>query len=195
VFDRLIEEFTVRGRLGVVVLAAVVPVLAGCTSTVAGTAVGQRVPPADPAMVRWVDNFCGVANYLVASGSLTVAPVDSADPAVVKQSFSGSLGRVVDVLNVALHDLDALTPAPVSSADTVVELITEPLGEARDKFTSAKAALDAANTLTVDVFSTLTKDITDATKVMGDAVSRLGVVSLPEELKRAVPQAANCAPR
>ena len=183
-----------RGRLWVVALATV-PVLAGCTGSVEGTPVGRPVAPADPGLVRWVDNFCGVANYLVASGSFTVAPADATDPADVKQSFSSSLGRVVDVLNVAVHDLEELTPAPVSSADAVIELVAEPLGKARDKFVSAKASVDGADPLTPAVFESVSKDVVDATKVMGDAVGRLALVSLPEEMKSAVPQAPNCAKR
>lgn len=198
VFHRLIGGATVRGRLGVVVLAAVVPVLAGCTSTLAGTPVGQDVPPSTPAdasVVRWVDDFCGVANYLVASGSLGVDVTAATDPAEVKKSFSSSLGRAVDVLNVVVHDLERLTPAPVSSADAVIELIAEPLGKARDKFASAKSAVDGADPLTAEVFGAVTKDIVDATAVMTDAVDKLALISLPEEMKRAVPDAPNCAKR
>ncbi|WP_106618355.1 hypothetical protein [Saccharothrix carnea] len=176
-------------------------VLVGLVTGCAVPVAGQPAPGptssaagAEPEVVRWVNNFCGVAKYMVASGGVSFDQTQAqADPVQAKKSVSDSLGRVVDVLNVVLHDLDELTPAPVPAADTAVEVISEPLTRARDKFASAKSAVDAAPEMTVDLFSTVIQDMTEAVTVMNEAVEKMAVVSLPDEFRDAADQAENCA--
>ncbi|WP_147455235.1 hypothetical protein [Saccharothrix australiensis] len=168
---------------------------AGCATPVAGKPVAAptttTTAAAAPEVVRWMDNFCGVANFLVASGGVQLDRTP-ADPVAAKKSVSDALGRVVDVLNVAVHDLGELTPAPVPAADTAVEVLVEPLSRARDKFVSAKSTVDGAAELTSDVFNSIAQDLTEAVTVMNDAVEKMSVVSLPEEFTDAADQAANC---
>lgn len=180
------------------VVAAVALVgLTGCAVPVAGKPVSGPTSSAAAAsseVVRWMNNFCGVAKYMVASGGVAFDQnQDPADPAAAKKSVSDSLGRVVDVLDVVLHDLDELTPAPTSAADTAVEIISEPLVRARDKFVSAKSTVDGAPELTTDVYSTVIQDMTEAVTVMNEAVEKMSVVSLPDEFRDAAGQAENCA--
>lgn len=168
--------------------------LTGCAVPVAGEPTPgptSAVAAAKPEVVRWMDNFCAVANYMVASGGVKLDEPRT-DPAAAKKSVSDSLGRVVDVLNVVLHDLDGLTPAPSPAADTAVEVISEPLTRARDKFVSAKSTVDAAPELTTDVFSAVMQDMTEAVTVMNEAVEKMAVVSLPDEFRAAAGQAENC---
>lgn len=168
--------------------------LTGCAAPVEGQAIAgptSSVAAAKPEVVRWMDNYCAMANYLVASGGVTLDQ-NATDPAAAKKSVSDSLGRVVDVLDVALHDLDALTPAPTPAADTAVEVVIDPLSRARDKFVSAKATVDAAPEMTPDVFSAVLRDMTEAVTVMEEAVEKIGVVSLPDEYRDAADQADNC---
>ncbi|ONI89216.1 hypothetical protein ALI22I_17120 [Saccharothrix sp. ALI-22-I] len=177
------------------VVAAVALVgLTGCAAPVAGRPMPgptSSAASAKPEVVRWMNNFCAVADYMIASGGVTFDQ-NQTDPAAAKKSVSDNLGRVVDVLNVVLHDLDELTPAPTPAADTAVEIITEPLTRARDKFVSAKSTVDDAPELTTDVFSTVIQDMTEAVTVMQEAVEKMTVVSLPEEFRDAAAQAENC---
>ncbi|XVS62614.1 hypothetical protein ACQPYE_30750 [Actinosynnema sp. CA-299493] len=159
---------------------------AGPVSSVSGT------NGAEPEVVRWMNNFCGVAKYMVASGGVSFDQTQT-DPVEAKKAVGDSLGRVIDVLDVVLHDLDELTPAPSPAADTAVEVISEPLTRARDKFVSAKSTVDAAAEMTTDVFSTVIQDMTEAVTVMNEAVEKMGVVSLPDEFRDAAGQAENCA--
>ncbi|WP_158851632.1 hypothetical protein [Saccharothrix deserti] len=168
--------------------------LTGCAVPVAGKPTPgptSSAAGAKPEVVRWMNNFCGVAQYMVASGGVTFDQ-NQTDPAAAKKSISDNLGRVVDVLDVVLHDLDELTPAPTPAADTAVEIISEPLTRARDKFVSAKSTVDGAPELTADVFSTVIQDMTEAVTVMNEAVEKMGVVSLPDEFRDAAAQAENC---
>ncbi|MFD7658122.1 hypothetical protein ACFV4N_29465 [Actinosynnema sp. NPDC059797] len=176
------------------VLALAVLGLAGCGTPVAGKAVPGAAPAAEPdaGVVRWVNNFCAVAEYMVASGGVQFQPPEG-DPAEAKKAVSESLGRVVDVLDVVLHDLGELTPAPEPAADAAVEVIVEPLGQARDKFAKAKSTVDGAPELSVEVYSSAIQDMTEAVTVMNDAVEKMGVVSLPEEYKDAAEHAENCS--
>ena len=170
--------------------------LTGCAVPVAGQPVPgptSSVAGAQPEVVRWVNNFCGVAKYMIASGGVQFDQPQQTDPAQAKKSTSESLGRVVDVLDVVLHDLGELTPAPSPAADTAVEVIVDPLTRARDKFVSAKSTVDAAPELTIDVFNTVIQDMTEAVTVMNEAVEKMAVVSLPDEFRDAAPQAENCA--
>jgi hypothetical protein len=163
--------------------------VAGCGTSVAGRAVPGETPAApDAGIVRWVNNFCAVADYMVASGG-----VQFDQTATGKEAVSESLGRVVGVLDVALHDLDELTPAPDPAADTAVEVIREPMGRARDEFAKAKSAVDNAPELTVEVYSAVIQDMTEAVSVMNEAVEKIGVVSLPDEFREAAEHAENCA--
>ncbi|WP_433262806.1 hypothetical protein ACQPZF_30500 [Actinosynnema sp. CS-041913] len=172
---------------------AVVLATAGCATPVAGRPVAGPVTTktSSPEVVRWMNNFCGVANYLVASGGVQVGEAP-ADPAAAKKSISDALGRVVDILDVAVHDLEELTPAPVTAADAAVEVIVEPLAKARDKFVSAKSTVDGAAELTTDVFSSVMQNMTEAVSVMNDAVEKMSVTSLPDEFTDAATQAENC---
>jgi phage I-like protein len=138
-----------------------------------------------------MNNFCGVARYMIASSGVSFDETQT-DPVEAKKSVSESLGRVVNVLDVVLHDLDELTPAPTPAADTAVEVISEPLTRARDKFVSAKSTVDAAPEMTTDVFSTVIQDMTEAVTVMNEAVEKMDVVSLPDEYRDAVGDAENC---
>ncbi|MFC6088464.1 hypothetical protein [Saccharothrix lopnurensis] len=175
------------------VVALAVFGVAGCGTPVAGRAVPGELPAApDTGVVRWVNNFCAVADYMIASGGVQFDP-PTGDPAQAKKAVSESLGRVVDVLNVVLHDLDELTPAPEPAADTAVEVIREPLGRARDEFAKAKSTVDGAPELTVEVYSSAIQDMTEAVAVMNDAVEKMGVVSLPDDYRDAAGHAENCA--
>ncbi|MGM1064943.1 hypothetical protein [Saccharothrix sp. Mg75] len=181
----------------VVAVALVGVGLTGCGSPVAGRAVpvaepSTTAPTPGPELVRWMNNYCGVANYMIASGGVQF-PQPEGDPAQLKKGLADSLGRVVDVLEVALHDLDELTPAPQPAADTAVEVISEPLGRARDKFVSAKSTVDGAPELTADVFSSVMQDLTEAVAVMNEGMEKLDVVSLPDEFVDAGEQAENCS--
>ncbi|QQQ74579.1 hypothetical protein IOD16_25935 [Saccharothrix sp. 6-C] len=179
------------------VVAVALVGLTGCAVPVAGQPTAgpvSSVPGTDagPEVVRWMNNFCGVAKYMVASGGVSFDQTQT-DPAAAKKSVSDSLGRVIDVLDVVLHDLDELTPAPSPAADTAVEVISEPLTRARDKFVSAKSTVDAAAEMTTDVFSTVIQDMTEAVTVMNEAVEKMDVVSLPDEFRDAAARAENCA--
>ncbi|WP_367137529.1 hypothetical protein [Saccharothrix sp. HUAS TT1] len=169
--------------------------LAGCATPVTGRPVAgptSAASGAEPEVVRWMNNFCGVAKYMIASGGVTFDQTQT-DPAAAKKSVGDSLGRVVSVLDVVLHDLDELTPAPTPAADTAVEVISEPLTRARDKFVSAKSTVDAAPEMTPDVFTAVIQDMTEAVTVMNEAVEKMGVVSLPDEFRDAADEAENCA--
>ncbi|WP_309116401.1 hypothetical protein [Saccharothrix sp.] len=173
--------------------ALVLATTAACATPVAGKPVAGQVTTAqaDAEVVRWMNNFCGVANYLGASGGFTLGTPPT-DPAEAKKSLSTSLGRVVDVLNVAVHDLDELTPAPVAAADTAVEVILEPLSKARDKFVLAKSTVDEAPELTLDIFGAVNQHLTEAVTMMNDGVEQVGLVSLPDDFREAADQAENC---
>ncbi|TQM84066.1 hypothetical protein FHX81_6504 [Saccharothrix saharensis] len=176
------------------VVAVALVGLTGCAVPVTGQPTAGPVSSggADAEVVRWVNNFCGVAKYMVASGGVQFDQTQT-DPAEAKKAISDSLGRVVDVLDVVLHDLGELTPAPNPAADTAVEVISEPLGRARDKFVSAKATVDDAPEMTTDIFSTVIQDMTEAVTVMNEAVEKMAVVSLPDDFRAAAGQAENCA--
>ncbi len=171
--------------------------LTGCAVPVAGQPTPgptSSAAGAKPEVVRWMNNFCGVAKYMIASGGVQFDQTQAqGDPAEAKKSISDSLGRVVDVLNVVLHDLDELTPAPAPAADTAVEVVSEPMTRARDKFVSAKSTVDAAPEMTVDIFNTVLQDMTEAVTVMNEAVEKMTVVSLPDDFRAAAGQAENCA--
>lgn len=177
------------------VVAVALVGLTGCAVPVTGQPTPgptSSVAGAEPEVVRWMNNFCGVAKYMIASGGVSFDQTQT-DPVEAKKSVSDSLGRVIDVLDVVLHDLDELTPAPTPAADTAVEVISEPLTRARDKFVSAKSTVDSAAELTTDVFSTVIQDMTEAVTVMNEAVEKMAVVSLPDEFRDAAGQAENCA--
>ncbi|MEU5693920.1 hypothetical protein [Actinosynnema sp. NPDC020468] len=179
-------------RWGILVVALLV--LSGCAVPVAGTPVAAPVTSgagADAELVRWMNNFCGVANYLVASGGVSTGE-PATDPAAAKKQLSEALGRVVDVLNVAVHDLGELTPAPAPAGDTAVQVTVEPLTKARDKLASAKSTVDGATGLTMDVYSTVLQNMTEAVGVMNEGVEKMTNVSLPPEFVAAGKEAANC---
>ncbi|MEV0679612.1 hypothetical protein AB0I60_24110 [Actinosynnema sp. NPDC050436] len=180
----------------VVAVLALALVTTGCATPVAGRPVAGPVQTraSSPEVVRWMNNFCGVANYMIASGGVQLDQPPN-DPAAAKKAISDALGRVVDVLNVAVHDLGELTPAPVTAADAAIEVIVEPLGRARDKFVSAKSTVDGATELTTDVFSAVMQSMTEAVSVMNEAVEKMSVVKLPDEFTEAGEQAENCKRR
>ncbi|MEV8442771.1 hypothetical protein AB0425_35785 [Actinosynnema sp. NPDC051121] len=176
-------------------LAVALVGLSGCAVPVAGQPTPgptSSAAGADLVVVRWMNNFCGVAKYMAASGGVQFDQTQT-DPAEAKKAVGESLGRVVDVLDVVLHDLGELTPAPTPAADTSVEIISEPLTRARDKFVSAKSTVDAAPEMTTDIYSTVIQDMTEAVTVMNEAVEKMGVVSLPDEYRAAAAQAENCS--
>ncbi|GAA3875816.1 hypothetical protein GCM10022243_45920 [Saccharothrix violaceirubra] len=171
-------------------------VLAGCSVPVPGTPVAEGraigVKKTYPeAVMLWMANWCGVADYLVASGQTEVAE-PAADPAVAKKQLSDQLGRLVDVLDVVLHDLGELTPAPAPAAETAVDIVTEHLTKARDKFAAAKEILDDADRLTDDVFASVTRNLGDATATMAEAVEKMNAITLPPDFVEAGKQTGNC---
>ncbi|GAA1350083.1 hypothetical protein GCM10009660_46270 [Catellatospora bangladeshensis] len=172
---------------------ALLLVTAACAAPVEGRPVAAPITTkaASGEVVRWMNNFCGIANYMIASGGVQVDQ-PPADPAAAKKAISDALGRVVDVLNVAVHDLEELTPAPVTAADAAVEVVVEPLSKARDKFVLAKSTVDGATEMTTDVFSSVMQNMTEAVSVMNEAVEKMSVVTLPDEFKEAATQAENC---
>ncbi|WP_199442711.1 hypothetical protein [Umezawaea beigongshangensis] len=190
-----------RARFAVLSLVVAGLVLsAGCATRVSGAplagvlATSTTSTPPEPAadVVTWANNFCAVANYLTSAGSLTVPAPTATDPAGMRLEMSANLGRVVGVLDVALHDLSTLVPGPVDGTDVVVRVVSEPLDEARSAFASAKSTIDAANPLTTEAIESAVGDQTRAVTAMQEGVSAYGTLTMPEEVRAAVPSAPNC---
>ncbi|GAA2688223.1 hypothetical protein GCM10010428_61860 [Actinosynnema pretiosum subsp. pretiosum] len=166
------------------------------TSTAASSASGQ--PPASSTgrmpleMVKWVDRFCGVAKYLIASGSVGSTEAPSGTPAEMKASISGSLGRLGGVLEVAVHDYEQLLPAPNAGTQQAVEVVLKPLKEARDEIVGAKKRLDEAPELTAELMTDVIGTMSGAVSTMVQAVEKINLTSLPSDYQEAAEQAENC---
>ncbi|WP_440902297.1 hypothetical protein [Actinosynnema sp.] len=181
----------------------------GCASRVDGSAVSATPastagtsasgqPPASSTgrmpleMVKWVDRFCGVAKYLIASGSVGTTEAPAGTPAEMKASISGSLGRLAGVLEVAVHDYEQLLPAPNAGTQQAVEVVLKPLKEAKDKIVGAKKRLDEAPELTSELMTDVLGTMSGAMSTMVQAIEKVNLTSLPADYREAAAQAENC---
>jgi hypothetical protein len=165
------------------VLCAAAVLLAGCVSTVAG------VPAADPAPaptegpgsdpVRWVDRVCG---GVLAFATPAVAVPDlsgSTDLAALKAAFSTYLGTVVTGAQQSGTQLGAVGRAPVAGGDEVVGRARDAMAKLQQDFTSAKAAVDAADPNNPDAFVAALGTVETTLNAVTAPDALAGIITLP----------------
>lgn len=177
--------------------------LGGCADTVGGaplpdpaapptsTSGSPQVDP-DSREAQWINGFCGVGKLLVTAAETQPQPRTSDDPAALKREFSEITGRLVNVLDAALTDLNRLPPAPVGGMDDVVGTMVEHMTAARDATGHAKSTVDAADPLTVEAYREAIDELGRGVASMQRALDFLRVVDLPDELVDAASAAPNC---
>jgi hypothetical protein len=200
---------TDNGSLGcvrrVLLLLAVCAGLGGCAQQVHGDALaGARAPAAstrsstpkvDPNSreAQWMNGFCGVGKLLVTAAETQPKPQVSSDPTVLKQEFSETVGRLVNVLDAALTDLKRLPTAPVGGLDDVVSTVSGHLTDARNAINHAKSTVDAAAELTPEVYGAAVDEFGRGVTSLQQATDFLKVVDLPDVMDRAATAAPNCS--
>jgi len=141
----------------------IVPVLLGACLLLAACAGGSPAAPtvtvtapstkptstgttADPAVLSWMDGFCGAIHGYRERTNREAQPAKPVPNSVVEaqHALSAALGGMVARLGEVIDKLTALPPAPVPLAETVRAAFVKKYATARDRAASAKADLDRA---------------------------------------------------
>jgi hypothetical protein len=141
----------------------IVPVLLGACLLLAACAGGSPAAPtvtvtapspkptstgttADPAVLSWMDGFCGAIHGYRERTNREAQPAKPVPNSVVEaqHALSAALGGMVARLGEVIDKLTALPPAPVPLAETVRAAFAKKYATARDRAASAKADLDRA---------------------------------------------------
>jgi hypothetical protein len=190
-------------KLVLVPLVAAALSVAGCASTIPGTAApagaagsagdgGSAAPPAaagtdDP--VAWVDQVCGA---LIPLTEATKNPpqVTGNDPEKYIDSLSQTFEALGTAAGTGLDELNKVGPSPTPSGDKVVAQLKTTLTALQTTATDAKEGFDKID---LNDPSSLTK--------LEDTLSKSDLTNLPDptkdiqadpELDAAAKQAANC---
>jgi hypothetical protein len=116
------------------------------TVTVTAPSTKPTSPSADPAVLSWMDGFCGAIHGYRERTNREAQPAKPVPNSVVEaqHALSAALGGMVARLGEVVGKLTALPPAPVPLAETVRAAFAKKYVTARDRAASAKAGLDRA---------------------------------------------------
>jgi hypothetical protein len=117
------------------------------TVTVTAPTTLPRSPAPDPAVLSWVDGFCGAVNGYQERANAEAGPVQRTRPGSVAEAqrlLSTALGGIADRTGEVVDKLTALPPAPVPLAEEVRAAYVTKFTTARDRATRAKTGLDRA---------------------------------------------------
>ncbi|HEY0638881.1 MAG TPA: hypothetical protein VGD67_14625 [Pseudonocardiaceae bacterium] len=185
------------------VLVAAAVALAGCGGEVSGRAVAGndpaagtttgpgQAPPAAPAAVRWMDHFCGTANFLIDAASVPPPSIPD-DPAKVRQTFLDQLNRLSGVLGTALIDFRRLRDEPAGGGEVLIQLIYGDVEEAKSRVDVATAHLEGSPELTAAVLADVNEELAKGMVPLQRVVTTIGLLDLPAELDAAAGSAPNC---
>jgi hypothetical protein len=101
---------------------------------------------ADPAVLSWMDGFCGAIHGYRERTNREAEPAKPVPNSVTEaqHALSAALGRMAARLGEVVDKLTALPPAPVPLAETVRAAYVKKYATARDHAASAKTGLDRA---------------------------------------------------
>ena len=144
---------TTRPALMVVVptvaAALAVAVLAGCTTTLPGSAAADPAPTptegpgSDP--VAWADRLCGAVMSFAVPATTPPALAPSADLPTVQRTVSDYLGTVLHGVQQGRDQLTAIGRSPVQGGNEAVGRAQSALEFLEQDFTGAKNTVDAAD--------------------------------------------------
>jgi hypothetical protein len=138
-------------RIALAATAALVgaAALAGCTTTVTGTAGADPAPTptegpgSDP--VAWADRLCGAVMSFAVPATTPPAIPQGADLPTVKQAVSDYLGTVLNGVQQGREQLGSVGRSPVQGGDDAVGRAQSALEFLEQDFTGAKTAVDASD--------------------------------------------------
>ena len=118
------------------------------------TAAPAAADPDSP-QARYVDRLCASGTLLSTLGSTAISPTPGSDPAQLKRDYLAAADRTIGTVQAALPDLTVLRDeAPNGQVKTQFGLIVSEFTKARDAFTAGRAAVAAAQPLTVEAYRT-----------------------------------------
>lgn len=144
--------------------------------------------------VAWVDGFCGAINGFADDYNNLPAPPDSDTFEAIRESTSAQLGAVVAVLDKAIAALDALPPAPGSTAEAAARTATDNYTAARKTAATAKTELDAAPIDDVEAQSRAVDGMIAAQEQAHKSLDPVSALMDAPNLLDATADAPNCAP-
>jgi hypothetical protein len=134
------------GCLALTACAAPHPAAAPTVTVTAPTTPPASATP-DPAVLSWVDGFCGAVNGYRERTNAEAAPGTRPTPdsiAAAQRALSTELGGLAARTGEVVAKLTALPPAPVPLAETVRQAYVTKFTTARDRASHAKTQLDKA---------------------------------------------------
>lgn len=190
-----------RSLLGVAVLAAVLPIAAGCNSDGTGASANTGTSTTSAASggssssdeVQWVDKVCG--EILDLTEAQTTAPPDlqGADPAQTLKAFEEYVGNNIDVVDETITGLKGVGASPIDGGDAAVNALVTGLEALKTGYQATKdkfATIDAndpmaAQTAILEAFAGLSA----GGEEFGKAFEAVGENKVIEEAGN---QAPNC---
>ena len=156
------------------------------------TAAPAAADPDSP-QARYVDRLCASGTLLSALGSTAISPTPGSDPAQLKRDYLAAADRTIGTVQAALPDLTVLRDeAPNGQFKTQFGLIVSEFTKARDAFTAGRAAVAAAQPLTVEAYRTGVNSYLEGTRSIAFAATVVKEIKLPPEYTAASAAAPHC---
>lgn len=172
--------------------------VAGCSTTVTGTAAPAGASSAAPSAggqatgdpVTWINGVCGSLLGFVRTVSAPPA-IDSSSPVKAVKGLSTYLGTAVTAIDKATTEIKGAGPSPVDGGDQAVTTITGALGQFRTSFQAAKTKIDAVNPSDLSQVATALPEALAPLQDLSKLPNTTDLKSTPE-LDKAAQQAPNC---
>jgi hypothetical protein len=151
--------------------------------------------PVDPtsAQARYVDRLCAAGDLLTDLGSTNTVPQPTGDPVVARKDFLTAMDRVIAVADAGLADFTALRDdAPTDQLRLGFGQVVDEFTSAKGSFTDARAAVAAADPLTVAAYRTGVEKFADGARNLAFAAQIVPTLALPQDYKDAYPFAQHC---
>ena len=188
----VLAAVVVAGVAVAVSLTTSAPPTPGPPPTPTVSAAAASADPDSP-QARYVDRLCASGTLLSALGSTAVSPTPGSDPAQVKRDYLAVADRTIGTVQAALPDLTVLRDeAPNTQVKTQFGLIVSEFTKARDAFTAGRAAVAAAQPLSVEAYRTGVNSYLEGTRSIAFSATVVKEIKLPPEYTAASAAAPHC---
>ncbi|SDD82254.1 hypothetical protein [Actinokineospora iranica] len=144
---------------------------AAATSLVLVAAACTSAPePAPAAKTAWADRLCAAVADANAALATAPPPIDTGDPAAVKNTLSAYLGTLTEGLGRAVEAVRGLGQSPIDGGDRVSRTAGDAYEGLRRPLTEAKTVLDGA------------QDADTVARVVSEIAPRLEAVAAADPL-------------
>jgi hypothetical protein len=146
-------------KVVLVPLVAAAMAVAGCSSTIPGTAApagaggtagtassASAAPTSTDDPVVWVDQVCGALLPFIQTASEEPPLSNSSDPAELVKGLSTYLGKASDAAGTAVDGMKAAGPSPIKDGDKLVSGLSDTLGTFQKTFGGVKSDIDKLDT-------------------------------------------------